>query len=70
MCFEGNVHIVSPPQTVVLVNGGGCPNCGVGYLRDDYGCFAIFLAIFFFPLGVLCCLAMREQRCSNCSARF
>lgn len=62
-----DVHVVQAPQVILR---GNCPQCNVGYLHDDYGCFAIFLAIFFFPLGVLCCLAMREKRCSNCFARF
>jgi len=62
--------VTQPQQPVILVGGGGCPNCGVGYLHDDYGCFALFLAIFFFPLGVLCCLALKEKRCTNCSATF
>ncbi len=53
-----------------LGGGGGCPNCRVGFLNDDYGCCAIFLAIFFFPLGILCCLALKERRCSNCNAVF
>ncbi|CAF1048312.1 unnamed protein product, partial [Brachionus calyciflorus] len=51
-------------QPVVVLNGG-CPRCGVGMLNDDYGCCAITMAILFFPLGVLCCLAMRERRCTN-----
>ena len=60
--------VVTQPPVVVL--NGGCPNCRVGMLVDDYSCLAVFLAIFFFPIGVLCCLAMREKRCTNCRQSF
>jgi len=58
----------TPVNRVVLV--GGCPTCHAGLLEDSFGCCAIFLAIFFFPLGILCCLAMREKRCTNCGQTF
>ena len=54
-----------PTQNVVIV-GGGCPYCRVGYPREDYSCCGICLAIWFFPIGILCCLAMKETRCSHC----
>ena len=62
--------VVQPANPAIVVVGGDCPNCRIGVLADDYGCFAIFLAIFFFPLGVLCCLAMRERVCTHCGARY
>lgn len=62
--------IVQQPTPNVVVLGGGCPRCGVGVLTEEYGCCAILIAILFFPLGVLCCLAMRERVCTNCRARF
>lgn len=49
---------------------GGCPACRVGVLEDDFTCMGVLCAILFFPLGILCCLAMREKRCSNCGATF
>ena len=57
-----------PPQNVVIVAGsvGTCPYCRVGYPREDFSCCGIFCAIFFFPIGILCCLAMRETTCSHC----
>jgi len=58
----------SPQQTVVLV--GGCPACRVGVLEDDFTCLGVLCAILCFPLGVLCCLALRQRRCSHCGAIF
>ncbi|KAK2174097.1 hypothetical protein NP493_829g00042 [Ridgeia piscesae] len=60
--------IIQAQPPVILV--GGCPACRVGVLQDDFTCLGVFCAIFFFPLGVLCCLAMRERRCPNCGAVF
>lgn len=62
------VYIQPVPANVIVV--GGCPACRVGVLQNDFTCLGIFCAIFFFPLGLLCCLLMRQQRCSNCGALF
>ncbi len=53
---------------VVLV--GGCPACRVGILEDDFTLLGVCCAVLFFPLGILCCLAMRQRRCQNCGAVF
>ncbi|XP_015117386.1 brain protein I3 [Diachasma alloeum] len=53
---------------IILV--GACPACRVGVLEDDYTCLGIFCAIFFFPLGILCCLLLKNRRCSHCGAYF
>jgi len=42
----------------------------VGVLQDEYSCLGIFCAIAFFPLGLLCCLAMKQRVCPNCGAMF
>ncbi|KAK0055966.1 brain protein I3 [Biomphalaria pfeifferi] len=63
-----NVVIQSPTQQVVLV--GGCPACRVGILEDDFTCLGVLCAILFFPIGLLCCLAMRQRRCNHCGAVF
>lgn len=55
--------------TVIIVTGD-CPHCQNGVLVDDYGFCSIFLAIVFFPIGILCCLLMKERVCTNCGARF
>ena len=57
-----------PPTQIVVV--GGCPACRVGVLEEDYTCLGVLCAILFFPLGLLCCLAMRQRRCPNCGAVF
>ncbi|KAG8558066.1 hypothetical protein GDO81_016844 [Engystomops pustulosus] len=54
--------------SVVVV--GGCPACRVGVLEDSFTCLGIFCAIFFFPIGILFCLALRQRRCPNCGATF
>ncbi|KAH9504103.1 Integral membrane protein 2C [Bulinus truncatus] len=65
---SNNVVIQSPTQQVVVV--GGCPACRIGILEDDFTCLGVLCAILFFPLGVLCCLAMRQRRCNHCGAVF
>ncbi|XP_055911542.1 brain protein I3 [Eupeodes corollae] len=61
------VTVAVPPQIAVI---GGCPSCRIGYLEDSYSCLGLFCAIFFFPVGILCCLAMKNKRCSNCGTEF
>ncbi|KAL0822743.1 hypothetical protein ABMA28_004757 [Loxostege sticticalis] len=58
--------IIQPPIIAV----GACPACRVGILEDDFTCLGILCAILFFPLGILCCLALKNRRCSNCGAMF
>ena len=52
------------------VRGNICPTCEIGVLSDDFPIIAWIMFFCFFPLGVLCCLAMRQRRCSHCSAVF
>ena len=59
----------SVPYTQVIIVGG-CPACRVGVLEDDYTCCGILCAILCFPLGILCCLAMKQRKCSNCGAIY
>ena len=42
----------------------------VGVLEDDFTCLGVLCAILFFPIGILCCLAMRQRRCAHCGALF
>ncbi|BFZ03119.1 hypothetical protein BsWGS_06158 [Bradybaena similaris] len=65
---SGTNVIVQPQQSVVIV--GGCPACRVGVLEEDFTCLGVLCAILFFPIGILCCLAMRQRRCANCGAVF
>ncbi|XP_069701602.1 membrane protein BRI3 [Periplaneta americana] len=64
----GATTVTVHPQEIIIV--GACPACRVGVLEDDFTCLGIFCAIFFFPLGILCCLALKNRRCSNCGAYF
>ncbi|XP_008294174.1 membrane protein BRI3 [Stegastes partitus] len=64
--YAGTYTIIQPSVVVV----GGCPTCRVGVLEDDFTCLGILCAIFFFPLGILFCFALRQRRCPNCGATF
>uniref|UniRef100_A0A3B4YKR0 Membrane protein BRI3 n=1 Tax=Seriola lalandi dorsalis TaxID=1841481 RepID=A0A3B4YKR0_SERLL len=64
--YAGTYTILQPSVVVV----GGCPACRVGVLEDDFTCLGILCAIFFFPLGILFCFALRQRRCPNCGATF
>jgi len=66
---QGATVIVQPVRNPGIVFVGGCPRCG-GMLEDSFGICALVLAFLFFPIGVLCCLAMREKRCINCGTRY
>ncbi|KAK0168081.1 hypothetical protein PV327_001919 [Microctonus hyperodae] len=63
----GTTTTVIVPE-IILVNA--CPACRDGILEDDYTCLGLFCAIFFFPVGILCCLLLKNRRCSNCGAYF
>lgn len=58
----------SVPTEIIVI--GGCPSCRIGFLEDTYSALGVLCAIFFFPLGVLCCLAMKTKRCRNCGTEF
>ncbi|RWS28864.1 brain protein I3-like protein [Leptotrombidium deliense] len=66
----GSTVIIQPEPSPQVIIVGGCPVCRVGVLEEDYTCMGIFLALFFFPIGILCCLALRQRRCPNCGATF
>ncbi|KAK9728377.1 Integral membrane protein 2C [Basidiobolus ranarum] len=47
--------------------------CGAGgehQFDKEFTLGGIFLAVFFFPLGILPCLCMTDKRCTKCGGRF
>ncbi|KAG8433063.1 hypothetical protein GDO86_017368 [Hymenochirus boettgeri] len=62
--------IQQPAPTTSVVVVGGCPACRVGVLEDSFTCLGLLCAIFFFPFGILFCLALRQRQCPNCGATF
>lgn len=60
--------IIVPEPEVIIV--GACPACRVGILEEDFTCLGLLCAILFFPIGLLCCLLLREKKCTNCGATF
>lgn len=60
-------------QTIVITQGpvatGNCPVCRAGNITEDFTCCGICLAIFCFPIGLICCLLMKDRRCTRCGAR-
>ncbi|XP_072028054.1 uncharacterized protein [Amphiura filiformis] len=55
------------PQVIVT---GTCPTCRVGVLSENFTLLGICCAFWLFPLGIICCLSMREKRCTNCGSVF
>ncbi|CAF0715362.1 unnamed protein product [Adineta steineri] len=55
------------PTVIVL---GGCPACKIGMLETDFTFLGLCCAIFFFPIGIICCLALRQRRCNFCGSIF
>ncbi|KAI8847389.1 hypothetical protein BC829DRAFT_396477 [Chytridium lagenaria] len=46
-----------------------CPSGGIHQFEDEFTCCGIFLAICFFPIGVLCCWMMRTSTCAKCGTQ-
>ncbi|CAF0963902.1 unnamed protein product [Rotaria sp. Silwood1] len=60
-------YILGSQQPTVIILGG-CPACKVGMLDTEFTCLGLCCAIFCFPIGILCCLALRQRRCNFCGA--
>ncbi|KAK8400083.1 hypothetical protein O3P69_003049 [Scylla paramamosain] len=55
-------------HVVVVQQQGSCPVCKMGHVREEFTLCGMFMAIVFFPFGLICCLMMRVRRCSHCRA--
>lgn len=58
-------NINETQQVTVIVQTGDCPQCK-GFMVTHYPCCAIFLAIIFFPIGLLCCICLTQRKCNSC----
>ncbi|XP_045134630.1 brain protein I3-like isoform X2 [Portunus trituberculatus] len=73
-----NVAVIEQPCTTqpcapavqVMIIGGVCHVCKVGIVQEEFTACGICLGICFFPLGLVCCLLMRERRCNHCGVSF
>ena len=45
-----------------------CPQGGNHLATETFSPFGVCLAVLFFPLGILCCLVLRDTRCAKCGA--
>ncbi|CAG2181477.1 unnamed protein product [Oppiella nova] len=68
--FQSNYGTIvqTVPQTIIFI--GSCPACRVGVLEEDFTFLGLLLAILCFPIGILCCFALRQRRCPNCGTTF
>ncbi|OQR89512.1 hypothetical protein ACHHYP_06245 [Achlya hypogyna] len=70
-----SAHVILPPTAIggqvmvvpgqTLTAGGHCAH---SVQSDDFTCCGICLGILCFPIGILCCLLMRERKCVHCGA--
>ena len=65
--------IGQPTQNVGMATGASCPHCRVGSPQENFTCcyiigyiIGILLGICLFPIGIICCSAMKEKTCSHC----
>ena len=64
----GSTIVVQHQPEVIFI--GGCPACRIGTLEEDFTCMGVLCAILCFPLGLICCLALRQKRCTHCGITF
>ena len=57
---------LNPPTNEVYVQEGNCDKCHTGYMSKQFTCCGICCGICFFPIGLICCFAMREYKCQSC----
>ncbi|ORX92584.1 hypothetical protein K493DRAFT_316509 [Basidiobolus meristosporus CBS 931.73] len=59
-----------PPTTDFRLASQRCGAGGEHQFDKEYTLGGVFLAVFFFPLGILPCLCMTDKRCKKCGGRF
>jgi len=65
--------MASPTTTTTAINfaGGGGGKCAEGHsIKESFTACGIVLGILFFPLGLACCLTMKDRRCVRCGGTF
>jgi hypothetical protein len=61
--------VVTTPTTTVLVVGG-CAAGGGHSIVEDFTPCGICCGVCCFPIGLICCLTMKQQRCIKCNHHF
>jgi len=62
-----------PGQTTVVMPLMGVQDCPAGghhAIQEEFTPCGICLGVCFFPIGILCCLLMREHKCVKCNQLF
>jgi len=61
-------------QTLVIPvynpNPGPCAAGGGHDIHEEFTCCGLCLGIVFFPLGLICCLTMKDKQCARCGVKF
>jgi len=64
----------SPTTTTTAINfagGGGGGKCAEGHsIKESFTMCGIVWAILCFPIGLACCLTMKDRRCVRCGGTF
>ncbi|KAJ9088116.1 hypothetical protein DSO57_1026247 [Entomophthora muscae] len=58
------------PAVVYVQTSGNCSRGGDHVFTTEFTLGGLLCALFFFPLGIVCCLCLTERRCVKCSGRF
>lgn len=67
---QAGYPVIQAPTQTVIVRSGSCPACGIGSVNKEVTCCGVCCALVFFPIGIICCIAMMESKCTNCHAKF
>ncbi|KAI8838038.1 hypothetical protein BJ741DRAFT_150410 [Chytriomyces cf. hyalinus JEL632] len=59
-----------PVAVVYIPHNGFCASGGEHVLDHSFTTLGVCLGVLFFPVGILCCLGLRETRCVKCGSLF